>query len=271
MKTTNLLFISLIGIFTLASCEEKSTATPMEELNPEETFVEADAPEEFVHGTIAFKTPWGYKKEDNASRRYPILVSGMWNEGRKFYQDVAQQFPAFVITYKEKTETRGMELGDWIRAVVDKEYRIDTNRIYLTGFSYGGSSSYPLAKGMYKKGTPFAAVIRVAGQSKSDLSNEVAEKTAVWYHIGLNDKASRVDVAHKAIELVQSYDCYNGATESTVTDTITGYDRKTVTLTRSGIEMFKYSEYTNMGHTPTPCYRDKELFVWLFNHSLKNR
>ncbi len=54
-------------------------------------------------------------------------------------------------------------------------------------------------------------------------------------------------------------------------DDITGYARTTVTLTRSGKPMFKYSEYAGMGHDPSPCYRDESLFPWMFSHTLAPR
>jgi hypothetical protein len=60
-------------------------------------------------------------------------------------------------------------------------------------------------------------------------------------------------------------------TETETSDNLTGYERTTVTLTRSGYPMFKYSEYTDMGHSPGPCYKDEALFYMLFNHSLEYR
>lgn len=269
MKKQNLLLIAIICLFSITSCNKSDSG--MIDLNPEETFDEADAPFQLTHGSHTFTSPWGYEKEANASRDYPIVVSGMWGEGERYYQNVAKDYPAFVIDYQMKSSADGQALGQWIKSAIEAGYRIDINRIYLTGFSYGGSSSYPLAQGMFAEGTPFAAVIRVAGQSKSDLGNDVAEKTAVWYHIGLTDTPTRVEVARAALEFMQNYECNNGAVERNVTDDITGYDRTTVTLIRSGQPMFKYSEYTDMGHTPGPCYTDEAMFPWLFNHSLEYR
>ncbi len=269
MKKINLHLIAVVFLFLISSCE-KQTLEQIE-LNPEETFEDTDVPVEFVHEELSFESPWGYNKTDNASRYYPLLVSGMWGEGENYYQAVAQDFPAFVIDYQKSSSSDGQALGKWIRSAIDAGYRIDSNRIYLTGFSYGGSSSYPLAKGMYEEDMYFAAIIRVAGQSQSDLGNEIAKQTAVWYHIGLNDTETRVEVARKALEYMRNYESNSNASEIQTSDNITGYERSTVTLTRSGYPMFIYSEYTGMGHTPGPCYTDEALFPWLFNHSLKYR
>jgi hypothetical protein len=269
MKNLNLMVTAMMLFLSFASCEKSSS--DMIDLNPEELFEDSDAPVDYVYDNLSFQGPWGYEKADNASRSYPLLVSGMWGEGEGYYQSVAQEYPAFVIDYQKSSESDGQALGTWIKGAIDAGYRIDLNRIYLTGFSYGGSSSYPLAKGLYAEDLFFAAIIRVAGQSQSDLGNEIAQQTAVWYHIGLSDTETRVEVAREALENMQNYDCNSGAFESSTSDNITGYERTTVTLLRNGYSMFKYSEYTDMGHTPGPCYTDEALFPWLFNHSLEYR
>jgi predicted peptidase len=261
--------LAVLCLISFISCEKSNS--DREELNPKEDFAETDAPVQLTHENLTFQSPWGYEKSENASRNYPLLVSGMWGEGAEYYKAVAQSYPAFVIDYQKSEESDGQALAQWIKSAVNAGYRIDVNRIYLTGFSYGGSSSYPLAKGMYAGGCYFAAIIRCAGQSQSDLGNEIAKKTAVWYHIGLLDVEERVTVARSALENMRNYECNRDAVETSSTDTKTGYERTTITLTRSGYPMFKYSEYKGMEHTPGPCYTDETLFPWLFNHSLKYR
>ncbi len=241
------------------------------DLNPDETFVNSDAPVNHIHENLSFQSPWGYKKAGNASRHYPLLVVGLWGEGENYYKAVAQHYPAFVINYQKNTESDGQVLGRWIKSAIEAGYRIDLSRIYLTGFSMGGSGSYPLAKGMFVEKNYFAAIIRVAGQSQPDLGNEIARHTAVWYHIGLSDSETRVGVAREALNYMRNYECNSAAIETSSSDINTGYARTTVTLTRSGFPMFKYSEYANMGHIPGPCYTDQYLMTWLFNHSLKYR
>lgn len=269
MKKVNLYLTTLMCLSSFASCEKSNPE--IVELNPKETFADTDGPVEQVHENVSFYSPWGYDKAENSSRLYPLLVSGMWGEGERYYQEVAMDYPAFVIDYQMKSESDGKALAQWIKSAIEAGYRIDLNRIYLTGFSYGGSSSYPLAKGMHAAEVNFAAIIRVAGQSQSDLGNDVAEKTAVWYHIGLLDEERRVTVAREALEYMRNYECNSTAIETTSTDNTTGHERTTVSLHRSGSAMFIYSEYVGMGHTPGPCYTDEELFKWLFNHTLKYR
>ncbi len=283
-------FISIITLLSLLSCEvfnsDRADTTPNSNSdpdpnpspnpnpnpnpNPQESFDDSHTPVEFIHESLSFKSPWGYEKEDNVSRLYPLLVSGMWGEGQGHYNNIAQDYPVFVIDYQKSSSSDGQALAVWIKSAIEAGYRIDENRIYLTGFSYGGSSSYPLAKGMHSEEMYFAAIIRVAGQSQPDLSNEIAGQTAVWYHIGLNDTETRVNVARQSLENMRGYECNSTAIEEFRSDDITGYARTTVTLTRNGNPMFIYSEYTDMGHTSGPCYTDEAIFPWLFNHSLLN-
>lgn len=241
------------------------------DINPVENFTETDRCESFSFSSRVFAGPWGYDKSENENRSYPLVVSGCWGESEGEYASVNQRYPAFVIDYQKNTVSDGEALAVWIDAAITAGYRIDVNRIYLTGFSQGGSGSFPLARGMYNKKKYFAAIIRVAGQSQSDLGDDIAAKTAVWYHIGLNDDAIRVSVARAALAKFRAYACNKGAVETENSDAITGYQRTTVTLVRSEFEMLKYSEYTGMGHSSSPCYRDDALFPWMFSHSLALR
>jgi len=241
------------------------------DLNPVESFAESDAPETCTFDSRQFTGPWGYKKDENENRSYPLVVSGCWGEGEGQYKAVNRRYPAFVIDYQKNTVSDGEALAEWITNAIAAGYRIDVNRIYLTGFSQGGSGSFPLARGMHNKGKYFAAIIRVAGQSQSDLGNDIATRTAVWYHIGLNDTATRVTVARDALANFRAYACNGAAVETEKTDDVTGHPRTTVTLSRSGFEMFKYSEYTGMGHDSSACYRDGTLFPWMFSQSLALR
>jgi predicted peptidase len=145
------------------------------------------------------------------------------------------------------------------------------NRIYLTGFSAGGSGSYMLVRGFISRGRLFAGIIRVAGQSNTQLPDEAVAQTSIWYHIGLNDTPTRVQVARDAYDFLKNHTFNTTATESTVSDTISSYDRTTKTLTKDSIEIVKYTEYPGVGHTPAPAYADPGVFDWLFGQSLDCR
>lgn len=65
-----------------------------------------------------------------------------------------------------------------------KKYRIDYNRIYLIGYSMGGSGSYSLANAYYKYNKHlFDGILRLAGQSQITLESSIIENTSVWLQI----------------------------------------------------------------------------------------
>ena len=240
---------------------------------PVESFESTDAPTNVGVGSYTMQTPWGYDKQENAARLYPLVVHGCWGEGNLVPSDVKTQYPSFYMEYQEcNSDSDGSALSGLIdTAIQDQGMRIDTDRVYLTGFSKGGSGSYKLVRGFLSEGKLFAGIIRVAGQSETELPDEAVEKTSIWYHIGLDDTPTRVQVAEDAYQYVLNHPLNASAVESTTTDTITGHDRTTKTLTKDGIEIMKKSEYVGVGHTPGPAYQDPALFDWLFAQSVACR
>jgi len=219
--------------------------------NPVESFTNADKPSSFSVQSFNFESPWGYKRTQNADRKYPIVVNGCWGEGPYFSEDVRKRYPAFYLDFNNySTDSHGQTLADLIDETIKAGYRIDTNRIYLTGFSQGGSGSFKLVRGMHSKGKLFAAVIRVAGQSESILLDAAVLKTSVWYHIGLNDDSLRVNVAAETYSNIKKHSANAGAVETIAADSVTGYSRTTKTLKKAGVEFFKMSEYKGLGHEP---------------------
>lgn len=248
-------------------------------LTPVETFVEADTPTVTMMQTMNlatdkvdtfdFTSPWGYDRSANAKRLYPLVVIGCWNESGGFSEQVRKKYPSFYLDFNNySTETDGKTLANLIDAAIAAGYRIDPSRIYLTGFSMGGSGSFKLVRGMWSKDKLFAGIIRVAGQSESVLAEEAMAKTAVWYHIGLSDDSTRVEVARATYRHFKNHPLFASALESTQSDEGTGFPRTTQTLTLNGTPIVKMSEYLGMGHDPSACYRDSVLFDWLFNRSL---
>lgn len=254
----------LLGQSKLAVCEGAV-------LNPVETFEANDAPDSvsIVTTSRTVSTPWGYKKPENSLREYPIVVNGCWGEGSYFTESIRKKYPAFYMTYQEcSSDADGEALAVIIDAAVDLGMRIDEDRVYLTGFSKGGSGSYKLVRGFLSEDKLFAGIIRLAGQSESAFPTEAVEKTSIWYHIGTNDTSTRVQVAQDAYEYVKNHSLNASASELSVTDTISGLSRTTKTLVKDEVEIMKYSVYQGMGHSTAPPYQDPVLFDWLFEQSL---
>ncbi len=240
---------------------------------PSESFSDSDSPYDIAVDEVAvtFSVPWGYDKSDNATRTYPLVVNGYWDEGWAFTDAIRQQYPAFFLEYQKDSEGDGAQLANIVDAAVAQGLRIDTNRIYLTGFSRGGSGSYPLVRGFLNAGKLFAAVNRVAGQSQTELPDEAVAHTSIWYHVGTEDKSQRVQVAADAYAFLKEHSANANAAESQVNDEMGGFSRTTWTITKDDIEVVKYSVYDGMGHDPAAPYKDADVFKWLFGQSLSCR
>ncbi len=235
--------------------------------------------------TYKVQEPWNYYKTYNADREYPLVIAlhGWTSLLNHYYAPVilnddeeAQEYPCFYLApnhggYGSWSETDGDI--QWIRDLIEElisEYRIDTNRIYIIGFSMGGSGSYYFAEELYAdKGLMTAGIIRCAGASNSDLPEEMAKKIGVWYNYGLSDSSDILTVAENAFDFIKGLSCYTDASETIVEDTMGGYDRTTSILNMDGIEFFRFSQYTGMGHSSTPVWQDPDLLKWLFYQSLE--
>jgi len=226
--------------------------------------------------------PWNYGKDYNAERAYPLLINVVYSGSLVAGNTQRMQdYPCFCLD--------GAANSDWVYALVAQlaaDYRIDTNRIYLAGFSAGGSGSYPFASNLQaRQGLTVAGIVRCAGGSNTALSAAIAGKTSVWYHVGLSDSydfgyssgllsQDPEDVrrlSNQAYAYAKALESSDGAIETVVTETVSGYERTTTTLNLEGVEIFKRSHYAGMGHTGSPAYNDPQVVEWLFNQHLSNR
>ncbi|MBI9097771.1 MAG: hypothetical protein JEY91_04815 [Spirochaetaceae bacterium] len=297
MKKSLLLFTLIL----LISCNPPNSGSPVSgnpisgnpafvHNPPYEEFADADKP---VHETLTYDDngtdqsyklmiPWNYDKSHNADRDYPLVVSFSGTPFIVGDDDEMKGYPCFFL------ETgRSSWCQDLVAQLVE-DYRIDTNRIYLTGFSAGGSGSYPFASDLESRhNLVVAGIVRCAGGSNTALSDAIAGKTSVWYHVGLADgydfgygsdqenySPDPDDPLRKsniAYDFVKNLTSSSGAIETVQTETISGYPRTTTTLNLAGVEIFKRSHYEGMGHSPSPVYGDSKVLEWLFNQNLLNR
>ena len=226
--------------------------------------------------------PWNYDKDYNADRNYPLMINVVYSGSLVANKtDRMQDYPCFCLNAAANS--------DWVYSMVAElvaNYRIDTNRIYLAGFSAGGSGSYPFASNLEaQQGLTVAGIVRCAGGSNTALSDAIAGKTSVWYHVGLQDpydfgysgvlESEDPDDerrnSNKAYAYVKGLDSSAGAFETVDVQTVSGYERTTTALSLEGVEIFKRSHYSEMGHTGSPAYADPEVVEWLFNQHLSNR
>ena len=292
IKTIAAVSVFAIVILALVSCEKSSdspTYKPFKHDPISETFDETDKPsyetrtydDNGTSRSYQLMLPWNYDKDYNADRSYPLMInvhySGSLIAGKT---DRMQDYPCFCLNSAAN--------NDWTYAIVAElvaKYRIDKNRIYLAGFSAGGSGSYPFASNLEaKQGLTVAGIVRCAGGSNTALSEAIAGKTSVWYHVGLSDSYDfgygngllsedpndERRISNQAYAHVKDLNTSKGAAETVETDTYDNYERTTTTLKLAGVEFFKKSHYKGMGHS-APAYNDPEVVEWLFNQHLSNR
>ncbi len=260
--------IRLLGFLFAAFLAPTITAQRMVvAMPPPETFTEADRPAGYWDGTYTWEEPWGYRRPENADRAYPLVVFGPWNESGYFTAALRQTYPAFYLVFGKASEADGAELSDRIDTVMTSPgFRIALGRIYLTGFSMGGSGSYKTIRGFLSKGKCFAGLIRLAGQSESALAEGAIGKIAISMHIGLKDTATRIEVSRALYAHIRDHPANTRAVETVLDEPAFG--RTTKVLTLDGVDVIRYSEYPEMGHTTGLPYSDPALFSWLMTRAI---
>lgn len=120
---------------------------------------------------------------------------------------------------------------------IEANYKIDTNRIYVTGLSMGGYGTWALAM---REPDRFAAIAPVCGGGNSRAIKYIDKITApIWAFHGAKDTV---------IPLEKMYEMQKA-------------------LEEQGIEM-RVTVYPEVGHNSWDnAYADDELFEWLFSHS----
>ncbi len=275
-KTGVVMIFSICFVF-MSSCGEFGASAA------EESFEDADKPAyvQDIPGDFWLCKPWNYENLANSGRRYPLFVylHGSGSQGLPsslpcFNGGEDQKlYPSFVYEPHASGSWDNAKLIAQIEAL-KAAYRIDVNRVYLMGYSMGASGSYALANAYYNsKKAIFAGIVRMSGQSQSELAPAIADKASVWYHIGLADDAARVTVARDSWDFLKNYPGNAGALETTAAVPLASYPGTTRTLTRGSIEIVKYTEYdAPVGHGISNFpLTDPAVLKWLFSQSLSRR
>lgn len=277
------LFAIVLGTMFFLSCSKDETTGIVE------IFDSIDRPffsyEEELDQYIL--EPWNYNKDYNKDRKYPLVIFlhgsggagnisylshlGYDNPDDSYENETALNFqkthPSFVLvpqTYGGWDYASLVEQVEGFKA----KYRIDDNRVYLIGYSMGGSGSYAFMNNYYDyNGHLFAGLIRLAGQSQTSVREAIAENTDIWLHIGLEDLQLRVDVTREAYQFLKDY--HPQSEESVTQVPIPDITGETYTLKINREDRFKRTEYEGVGHgVSTLPFKDPYLIQWLFSKRL---
>jgi predicted peptidase len=151
-------------------------------------------------------------------------------------------FPAFAIFPQSQKRTWQANSDDGKRAVailseIEKKYKIDSKRIYLTGLSMGGYGTWSLATAMPDK---WAAIVPVCGGGDPKQAEKIKDLPCWCFH-GDQDKAVAVT---RSQEMIAALKKAGGKPE--------------------------YTEYPGVGHDSwTKAYGDPKLYEWLWAQKRK--
>lgn len=278
-RELTMVFLLFLFVF---SCSDNMDPIPSQTFNPAgRPFFRYVAEKDHY-----FLEPWNYNMPLDSGKTYPLVIflHGSGGAGDISYLDFLgyddddgdddtvalgfqKRFPCFVLVPQTKGEWDYQKLIDEGEYIKDN-YRIDTNRIYLVGYSMGGSGSYSFANAWYDHNRHlFAGIIRIVGQSQTEVRDSIAERTAIWLHIGLEDSPERVKVVRDAYGFLKNY--HKNASE-TVSDTVLAdYPAKTFSLIIENNDKVKLTEYSKAGHAIAALpFRDSRTIPWLFRHKL---
>ncbi len=206
------------------------------------TFTDADGKE----AKYALFVPHDYKGD----KPYPLILflHGSGETGadgkRQTYVGLGpvlrmqeKSFPCFVLFPQSQERTWQADSKDAQRALamldaVEKEYKIDDKRLYLTGLSMGGFGTWSLAE---KYPDRWAAIVPVCGGGDPDKAKDIKDLPC-WVFQGDADQSVSVDRSRKMVEA----------------------------LNAAGGKP-KYTEYAGVGHNSWEmAYNTPGLYEWLF-------
>jgi predicted peptidase len=181
-----------------------------------------------------------------------------------------EKYPCFVyvpqcpngLVWEGQTLTNVIDTIEHLKA----SYPIDPQRLYLIGYSMGGSGVYALAERYYTYNHQlFAGIVRIAGQSFFDRRvHNIVSKSAVWLHIGLRDASLRVDRAREAFKELKKI--HGNPKEQIQEFDENGQRGRTFTLLTDQWEKVKLTEYPDLGHgIPHIPFDYQDVMMWLFS------
>lgn len=189
-------------------------------------------------------------KDYNEDKAWPLMVflHGAGERGNNLEQvklhgppkliAEGQDFEFIIVSPQCPADKWWVGMDSHIIALVDEmmeKYKVDANRVYLTGLSMGGYGTWNVAGNDPER---FAAIVPICGGSKSLLAARL-KNVPIWAFHGEKDNVVPMS------ESVQMVDAVNAAGGQA-----------------------KLTLYPEAGHDSwTQTYANPELYTWLLSHS----
>ena len=180
-----------------------------------------DNARQLVHGTKEFL------KDENRTK-YPCFVIAPQCPNNKKWSEVDWGAE----THKQPEESVSLVLTREVMAALQKEFRIDDKRLYVTGLSMGGYGTWDMIS---RTPDVFAAAIPICGGGDETVADKLT-KLPIWAFHGDKDTAVRPERSRRMIAAIE----------------------------KAGGNP-KYTEYPGVGHDSwSQTYADPEVLAWLF-------
>ena len=201
--------------------------------------------------------PAGY---DRARQKWPLVLflHGAGESGTDLAKvkthgppklvEAGREFPFILVS--PQCATRGWN-PDTLNALLDdlmRKYRVDKNRVYLTGLSMGGYGTWNLGLTCPEK---FAAIVPICGGGElitillsSGKKAAAFKSLGVWAFHGAKDPVVPLEESQRMVDF----------------------------LKKAGVSDVKLTVYPKAGHDAwTETYNNPELYEWLLKHKRGNR
>lgn len=224
--------IALLGIANVSLAGEKKSVQQSKHFEK--------AGQETMKMDYLLFLPKGY---DQSEKRYPLLIflHGSGESGNNLelvkkhgppkIVETRKDFPFIVVSPQSAR-------GGWKVATLDalldevlKKYRVDPDRVYLTGLSMGGFGTWAWAAAHPER---FAAIVPICGGGSPDKANRLKD-LPIWVFHGAKDRAVPLAASERMVEALKKHG-----------------------------SAVRFTVYPEAGHDSwTATYNNPELYEWL--------
>jgi len=247
------------------------------------------------------EAPFGYYEylptnfTANSDEKYPLIVFyhgyGERGNGASDLDDVLSfgppslinqgaDFDAIIISPQNTTANYSasdfLSLFNYLTA----NYPIDTNRVYVTGLSSGGTSTWNALKGHFDK---IAAALPICGFNSLNNPSEFLQQTPIWVHHSFNDdvvsRTQSINIVNRIANIgssVMTVYPYGSGNSAANEDYSMRFDTNSRTWsltegTNEPTDKLSFTLYKDGGHNAwTRTYNNDDVWNWMLAQSLNS-
>lgn len=245
MKTVRTLTLAMLAVATMlpgmALAQKPGEQSPQ---NLEKTITKV------VRANYLLYLPKEYGKE--ADKKWPLMLflhgsgeSGSDIEKVKMHGPPklvagGKEFPFIIVSPQAPTPRVGWQV-ETLNTLLDdviQKYKVDEDRVYLTGLSMGGFGTWTLASANPER---FAAIAPICGGGQPQMAARRLKDMPIWVFHGAKDPTVPIKSSEDMVDA----------------------------LKKAGADV-KFTVYPDAGHDSwTATYDNPELYTWFLSHTRK--